>query len=983
MDIHLTINGKEKTFQCQPDETLMRVLRREGYFSVRFGSDTGETGAAAVLLDGDLVSSDILLAAQADGHTLETVEGLAYGLDLHPIQRAFMQTGAIQSGYNTPAMVLAAKALLEKNPDPSEAEIREALSGILDRETGYVKPVQAIQAAAKMLRGEEPDTPPPNVLTPIDYDTGLFGDLGSERDDEDPTPDFDDGGTATKTIAPTKPKVTSTIPETNVVGKPEQKVDAVKLAKGNAAFVDDIEMRGMLYAKLLVSPHAHARIVDIDDSEALALAGVHAVIHYKNIPRVMYASGGQSYPNPPPYDQVSFDSKVRHVGDRVAAVAAESLEIADKALELIKVEYEVLGAIFDERDSMKEGAPVIHDEADAIKIHDASRNIVAVIEAEAGDIEKGFAEAAFIYEKEYRVHQVQQCPIEPHIAIAYWDSDERMTIRTSTQVPFHARRMVAPLLGLPVKRIRVIKPRIGGGFGAKQEVLIEDIVGHLTMATGRPVRLELTRAEEFMSSRTRHPQTITFKTGVDKEGKLVAQHLKIIGNTGAYGTHGLTVQTVAGLRGLSSYNCPNKRFDCDVVYTNIPVPGAYRGYGAPQSLFALEVHMDEIAEQLGIDVIEFRRKNWVNVGDGLDIAPHLGEGEKETVIEIPIILSSGLNECVDLGQQAIKWERRDDPNWRTVPGKPHLRRGLGMSVCMHGTAIPGLDMGGASIKINDDGSFNVLVGATDLGTGSDTVLGQMAAEVLGVPLEDIIMYSSDTDMTPFDTGAYASSTTYISGTAVKKAAEGVREQIKERAGLMLELDDWRNVELRDQRAWAEDGRSVTLEAIALHSLHQDQQRQIMYTASFVSYESPPPFAGQFVEVLVDTQTGQVTVAKMVMAVDAGVVINPLTASGQVEGGLVQALGYAHCEEMAYDENGRMVNPEFGPYKIYRADEMPEMEVILVQTHEPSGPFGAKAIAEIPKDGVAPALSNAIFDATGVRIRQIPFTPERVWTALQK
>ena len=983
MEIHVTINDKEKAFTCSPEDTLLRVLRREGYFSVRFGSDTGETGAAAVLLDGKLVSADILLAAQVDGHRLETVEGLAYGLDLHPIQRAFMQTGAIQSGYNTPAMVLAAKALLEKNPDPSEAEIREALSGILDRETGYVKPVQAIQAAAKMLRGEEPDTPLPNVLTPIDYDTGLFGDRSDDDGrSPDPTPDFDDGSTMTKTFAPTKPKVSSGIPETSVVGKSEMKVDAVKLAKGNAAFVDDIEMRGMLYAKVLVSPHAHARILDIDDKEAVALPGVHAVIHYKNIPRVIYASGGQSYPNPPPYDQVSFDNKVRHVGDRVAAVAAESLEIAEAALKLIKVEYEVLPAIFDEREAMKPGAPVIHDEPDAIKIHDASRNLVHHIEADSGDVAKGFAEADFVFEKEYRVHQVQQCPIEPHIAIAYWDSDERLTVRSSTQVPFHARRMIAPLLGLPVKRIRVIKPRIGGGFGAKQEVLIEDIVGHLCMKTNRPVRLELTREEEFMSSRTRHPQTITFKTGVDKEGKLVAQEFRMIGNTGAYGTHGLTVQTVSGLRGLSTYNCPNKRFDCHVVYTNIPVPGAYRGYGAPQALFALEVHMDEIATELGMDVVEFRRMNWVNVGDGLDIAPHLGEGEKDTVIEIPLILSSGLPECVELGQQAIGWDRRHDPDWHKVPGKPHLRRGLGMAVCMHGTAIPGLDMGGASIKINDDGSFNLQVGATDLGTGSDTVLGQMAAEVLGVPLEDIIVYSSDTDMTPFDTGAYASSTTYISGTAVKKAAEGVREQIKERAGLMLDLADWSGVELRERRAWTGDGRSVTLEAIALHSLHQDQQRQIMHTASYVSYESPPPFAGQFVEVLVDIHTGQVTVEKMVMAVDAGVVINPLTASGQVEGGMVQALGYAHCEEMAYDEVGKMVNPTFGPYKIYRADEMPEMDVILVQTHEPSGPFGAKAIAEIPKDGVAPAMSNAIFDATGVRIRQIPFTPERVWAALR-
>jgi putative selenate reductase molybdopterin-binding subunit len=292
-------------------------------------------------------------------------------------------------------------------------------------------------------------------------------------------------------------------------------------------------------------------------------------------------------------------------------------------------------------------------------------------------------------------------------------------------------------------------------------------------------------------------------------------------------------------------------------------------------------------------------------------------------------------------------------------------------------------MGGASIKINDDGSFNLLVGATDIGTGADTVLGQIAAEVLGVPLDDIIVYSSDTDMTPFDTGAYASSTTYISGTAVQRAAMQVREQIKERAGLMLKLEDWSGVTLRDRSAIAPDGRSVSMEALALHSLHQEHQRQIMATASFVSFESPPPFAGQFAEIEVDIETGQVTVKKLVMAVDCGVAINPITASGQVEGGMVQALGYAHCEEMAYDDKGRMVNPAFGPYKIYRADEMPEMETILVQTVEPSGPFGAKAIAEIPKDGVAPAMANAIFNATGVRIRRIPFTPERVWTAVQE
>ncbi len=988
MEINVTINGVNKTIQCQPGDILRNVLRREGYFSVRFGSDTGETGASAVLVDGRLVNTDTMLAAQADGRAIETVEALARGINLHPIQQAFIRTGAIQSGYATPATILAAKALLAKNPNPTEAEVRDAISGILDRETGYVKPVQAVLEAAAVLRGEEPTTIEPNVVTPIILPGQDFGDLlggATPPAPSDPTPETAGGpagDVGTRRITLPKFVLAPEAPDLKVVGKSEPKVDSIKLAKGNPAFVDDIEMRGMLYAMLLTSPHAHARILDIDDSEARALPGVHAVIHYKNIARVRYASGGQTYPNPLPHDQVSFDSKVRHVGDRVAAVAAESPEIAAEAIKRIKVTYEVLPAVFDENEAIKEGAPVIHDEPDMEGAHDASRNISHFIHAQVGNVAQGFAEADHVFEYTYRVHQVQQTPIEPHIAISYWDSDERLVIRTSTQVPFHVRRMVAPLLGLPVKRIRVIKPRIGGGFGAKQEMLIEDIVGHLTIATGKPVRLELNRAEEFMSSRTRHPQTITYKSGVNSDGTLVAQEMTVVANTGPYGTHGLTVQTVTGLRGLSTYNAPHKKFECRVAYTNIPVPGAYRGYGAPQALFALENHMEEIAVALGMDVVDFKRKNWVQAGDTMDIAPQLGEGEAD-VSSVPVIQTCGLNECIAQGMQAIDWSRRSRTGWNMVPGKPHLRRGLGMAVCMHGTAIPGLDMGGASIKINDDGSFNVLVGATDLGTGSDTVLSQIAAEVLGVPLEDIIIYSSDTDMTPFDTGAYASSTTYISGTAVKKAAEELREQIKERAGLMLNLDDWRDVTLRDRRAYAPDGRSVSMEELALHSLHQDQQRQLMATASYVSPDSPPPFAGQFAEVEVDIETGQVTVKKLVMAVDCGVAINPITASGQVEGGMVQALGYGHCEEMVYDDKGKMVNAALGPYKIYRADEMPEMEVILVQTLEPSGPFGAKAVAEIPKDGVAPALASAIFNATGARIRDIPFTPERVWAALQQ
>ncbi len=970
--ITIELNGEPTTVSAQPHESLFKILRGLGMFSVKYGSATGETGAAAVLLDGSLVSSEVVLAVQADGHSVTTVESLNTESGLHPIQAAFATTGALQSGYSAGAMVLGTMALLERTPDPSEADIRDMLSGILDRETGYVKPVEAVLRAAAVMRGDSVEP-----FSPLTVPTLTDGTNPAVIDPNDAGP----------TASPAVPRVVPSIdvPEMAVVGKGEVKVDALKLAKGNPAFTDDIEPRGMLYAKVLYSPHAHARIVSIDDAAAAALPGVHAVLHHGNTARVKYASGGQSWPNPLPYDQVSFDDTVRHVGDRVAAVAADSIELAEQAVRLIEVTYEVLPAVFDELDAIEPGAPVIHSEADTDEIYDRDRNIVHRFQAERGDVEAAFASTRNVFEGTFRVHQVQQVPIEPHISIAWLDSDERMIVRTATQVPFHTRRMLAPLIGMEIKNIRVIKPRIGGGFGAKQEMLLEDIVAHLAIATRKPVRLELTREEEFWASRTRHPQTITFRSAVDDDGTLIAQHMRLVGNTGAYGTHGYTVQAVSGLRGLTSYNAPNKRFDCDVAYTNIPVPGAYRGYGAPQAEFALEAHMEDIAHAMERDPLEFKRQNWVKLGDELNIAPHIGERATDGTVELdeyPRVMSSGIEECVAQGQRSIGWHRRLDSDWRQPADRPHIRRGLGFAFCMHGSGIPFLDMGGCSIKINDDGSFNMLVGATDLGTGADTVLGQIAAEVLGVPLEDIIVYSSDTDVTPFDTGAYASSTTYISGTAAKMAAEVVRKRIKERAAEMLGVEEPCTLELHDRRIWAPDGRSVTMEELALHTLHWEDQEQIMGTASFMSPDCPPPFAAQFVEIEVDTQTGQVEVMKMTMAVDCGVAINPITASGQVEGGMVQALGYAHCEEYAYDDEGRMLNDRLGPYKIYRADEMPETEVFLVQTLEDSGPFGAKAVAEIPKDGVAPAIRNAIINATGVAINNLPFTPERVWSALR-
>lgn len=986
MQITLTLNDEKRTLDVQPHERLLRVLRREGIWSVKFGDEHGMSGCDAVLLDGALVNSGTLLAVQCHGRSVMTLEGIGSSRSLHPLQEAFIETGAIQSGYNTPAQILAAYVLLQKNPNPTEADVREALAGVLDRETGYLKPVQAILRAAARLRGEslppyaplERAIPAPPGLFDTLADPELFG-LGGTPDDGDDL----SGNTNTTTRVQTKPPALVVSPPDlramKTIGKPEPKVDAVKLAAGKPVYADDIEMRGMLHAAMLTSPHAHARILDIDTSAAEALAGVHAVLTYKNVARVMYASGGQSYPNPHPYDQVSLDNKVRHVGDRVAVVAAETPEIAREALKRIKVTYEVLPAVFDPEEAISGAAPVIHDEPDIIGGHDPARNIVHHIDKYAGDPAVQWGKAQHIFEGEYRVHQVQQASIEPHIVVTWWDEDDRMVIRTSTQVPFHVRRMVAPLLGLPVKRIRVIKPRIGGGFGGKQEMLIEDLCAHLTIATGRPVRFEYTREQEFTSARSRHPEIIRFRTGIDTNGRVVACEMNTIGNTGAYGTHGLTVLMVSGFRGLTTYNAPYSRFLCDVAYTNIPTPGAYRGYGAPQALFAIEVHMEEIAEALGVDLLEFKRKNWIKQGDPLIMAIALGEGREG---KPQVVTTSALDECVQIGARATHWYEKRGKN-RTVEGKPHLKRGIGMAVAMHGTGIAGLDMGAASIKLNDDGSFNLLFGATDLGTGADTVLAQIAAETLGVPVEDILVYAADTDMTPFDTGAYASSTTYISGGAVLKAAEQVKAQIlKHAAKFFFDGCDTDALDLDDRQVVHRDGRSVPLETVALHSIHQEEQHQIMATASHMSEISPPPFAAQFAEVIVDTETGEITVERLLMAVDCGIALNPITASGQVEGGMVQALGYAHCEEMAYDENGVPQATRFGDYHIYKANEMPELEVIFVETYEESGPYGAKAVAEIPKDGVAPALASAIYDAIGVRMRSLPFTPERVWQAIQ-
>ncbi|MCK5585425.1 molybdopterin-dependent oxidoreductase, partial [Candidatus Bipolaricaulota bacterium] len=720
---------------------------------------------------------------------------------------------------------------------------------------------------------------------------------------------------------------------------------------------------------------AHARITSIDSSAAEAMPGVACILTHENTPTTRHTTAGQGYPEPSPYDTRMFEDKVRFVGDRVAAVAADSEAIAQAAIKAIRVQYEELPAVLSIDEARRDGAPVIHDESDSTGIYDAARNIVADVDIDVGDVTQGFSESDEVVEVTCETQYAQHTPIETHVVLSYLDSANRLVLRTSTQVPFHVRRIVAQTLGIPMQRIRVIKPRIGGGFGTKQEILLEDIAGLISLRTGRPALLSLTRKEEFDASRTRHPMRVRVKLGAMRDGRLNAIEMEATSNTGAYGSHGLTVLANTGSKTLPLYNkAPNAHFYGQAVYTNLPVGGAYRGYGATQGYFPLETAMDELAERLDLDPIELRRLNHIRVGETSPIFEKLGEG-REGVSQT--VKSCELPRCIEIGSERIGWTKKRGKRLK-VGSWVH---GIGMSIMMQGSGIPEIDMAAATIKMNEDGSFNLLIGATDLGTGSDTILAQIAAEVLGVPLTKMLVTSSDTDLTPFDVGAYASSTTYVSGMAVQRAAEQVRDQIiAVAAPLLNSAAD--TLTLHDDAVFNSKGESASLARVCRRAMYESDQFQIGATASCVPTESPPPFLANYAEVAVNVETGKVRVVHYVAAVDCGVAINPQLAEGQMEGAVVNGIGYALTEEMILSSKGRVRNPSLFDYKIPGMLDVPLMDIILVESYEPTGPMGAKSVGEIGINGPIPTIANAIYDAVGIRLTETPFTPERVLKAMK-
>lgn len=734
----------------------------------------------------------------------------------------------------------------------------------------------------------------------------------------------------------------------SVVGKPVLKVDSLSLACGAARYTADFEVKDPFYLVFFYSPHAHAEILSIDDGPARSMEGVVDVFHSGNTPSDLYTTAGQGYPEPSPYDTALFNKSVRYVGDIVGAVLAESPAAAREAAGAVRVEYRQLEPLFDPEKSMDPGVPCLHGDGAFAPLpvpYRPEENVAGEVLFSFGDVEKGFAEADFVEEETYRTHYTNHCAMEPHAATATFDEKGRLVIYSSTQVPFHARRTVSRVTGIPAHMIRVVKPRIGGGFGSKQEIILEPYVALAAWKYKRSVKAELSRHEVFTTARTRHPMRVRIKTGVKKDGTITALEMNDIMNTGAYGAHALTVLSNAGSKVLPMFNkIPNVSFTGRAVYTTLPVGGAYRGYGATQGYFAFNQHVDSICRKLGLDFVDYVKKWHIREGETSEVFKAIGEGT-EGVSQI--IKSCKLSECLDRGAEEIGWSRLRGK--RITSGS--WVKGVGAAVSMQGSGIPKVDMGSASMKMNDDGSFNLYVGATDIGTGSDTILSQIAAETLKVPVEMILILSSDTDLTPFDTGAYASSTTYVSGQAVLRCAGKIRDQILSAAAVLmgapadsLSLGDGGVVVNR------KSGEEAPFSKIACFAMYSHDQFQIQAGASYTGDESPAPFMAHFAEVDVDLETGKVRLVKFVSAGDCGRPINPVLAEGQIEGATMNGISYALTEQYLFDPRGKMTNSSFWDYKIFGTLDMPEMKTILAESDEPTGPYGAKSISEIGING---------------------------------
>lgn len=900
------VNGANFPQAPRAGQCLRTFLRELGHFGVKKGCDAGDCGTCTVLLDGEPVHSCLIPAFRAEGRAITTIEGLGGEHGAHPMQQAFLDAQGFQCGFCTAGMILTCAALNQAQ----RTDLGTALKGNICRCTGY----RAIEDAI-------------NAKTNVEDNVEAGGAFGRSLP------------------APAGPDV----------------------VRGTARYTFDTQIDGLLHIKLVRSPHAHARIVAIDKSAALAVPGVHTVLTHEDAPSVLFSTARHEKDWMDPEDTRILDDIVRFIGQKVAAVVADSEGAAEEACRRLKVDYEILPALIDPEQAMAPGAPLVHpDRTTANRVADAQRNLVAEIHGEFGDVAAALATSAVTFEATFHSHRVQHAALETHGGLAWLDDAGVLNVRTSTQVPFLTRRALSDIFGLPIDKVRVFCERVGGGFGGKQEMFVEDILALAALKTGRPVKLELTREEQFIATSTRHPMRVHIKAGADADGKLTALQLNVLSNTGAYGNHGPSVMFHAMSESIAVYNCPNKRVDGFVVYTNTVPAGAFRGYGLPQTVIAVEAAIDELAKQLGISPYDMRRRNIIRSGDPMLSPP---ESEYHDVL----YGSYGLDQCIDLVERAMRADQPQpelSPEWLT---------GDGVALTMIDTVPPAGHIADASIALNDDGGFDLTVGTAEFGNGTSTVHRQIAATVLATTVDRIRLRQSDTAHGGHDTGAYGSTGTFVAGKATQAAAMQLATELKAAAA----------------GAWLCDAGTCTLEGefvvsglrrmsfAELAKLAREAGRPLVAHGNSEGTPRSVGFNVQGFRVAVNKGTGEIRILRSVQAADAGVVANPMQCRGQVEGGVAQALGAALYEEMVIDATGRVTNPKFRDYHLPSFADVPRTEVLFAETSDSIGPLGAKSMSESPYNPVAAALGNAIADATGIRFTEPPFKPDRLFPALHE
>lgn len=958
MLVRCIVNGENIVFDCKEDERLRDVLFNYGFNSVRDSDDAeGFAGSDTIIFNDKLMYSNFILAYQAEGAVIRTAEGLLNKRELNVVQKAMVSSGVVQSAYNAPAAALILTWLLEKKPYPTKEEIKDALSGIFIRDAGYEHYYLAVKLATELR----------------DY-----GEYKSE-------------------IAP------SFRPKLSVIGKPVDKIDGASLVSGERVFVEDKVPKDAYSLHILRSPFASAYIKSIDTAEAEKLDGVAAIITAFNCPDIYYMQAGQGSPEPSPHDRRLFNKKVRHVGDRVCGIVARTKEIAEKAASLIKVEYEPTDAIFSVEDAMKENAPLVHngpveyragapsdldeynkkqgDEREGKVVYqfplraDIRRNLAASNRGGIGDVDKAFEEADAIVEDTYQTSQVQCTPLEPHVCYANVENG-RLVMHCSTQVPYHVRRIVSWVCQIPENKIHIIKERVGGGYGSKQDILVEDVTGYASWLTGKPVYYRNTRAEEFYANSTRHPMRVHVKMAGKKDGTITAIYMEVRANTGPYGNHCLTVPMNSCSKTLPLFKVDNMKYDLEVYYTNTPPAGAYQGYGTPKGTYGLMMVMAQLAEKLGVDYKTMVEKNHVGEGYMLEILKGLGEGREGNVVPVG---SCGLDEAIEKGCKMINWGKREES------GDNDWKIGKGFAMIMQGSGLPGLDHAECLCKLETDGTVIINSGGADLGTGLDTISAKIASEVLMLDMDRITVVSGDTDSCVFDTGSYASSGTFFSGNATLVAVEKLKEKIIKEASLQMGEDEKNLVLVKPGAVYSQKtGNTLTYASLSHKAVSGDGRGQIVSHGSFVTTASSVPYGAHFAQVAVNIKTGEIKLQKFYALQDAGTPINPEVALCQIYGAVMKSIGHSLYENMVLDENGVNINSNFTDYGTPMINEAPDdFKSILIDVNDNAGPFGAKSISEIACNGAAPAIGIAIHDACGVWIKSWPMTPEKILKALNK